>query len=305
MNSKHPHLPSIRCLLAFEASARLQSFTTAAQQLNTSQSSISRHISELEAILGARLFERVKQRVHLSEQGKHLYTKIGGGLDSIRDGMQQIAEWDTNLPVVIGCTHAISHLLIMPVFEALQTSMSNFGKVRIMTAEYAALDAYLDPQVDILFAYDVSGKPPSDFVRLFSEAVKPVCSPEFKLLHANELAKPPALWREMPLLDVALPNRGWATWNDWFKTFDAEVIPPVPSRYDNYIYLLEACASGQGLALGARCMVDSYLSNGRLVQAHEDYVDFDRGFYAVLTERGRAKTATHRCLEVLSELMVS
>ncbi|MDB4112088.1 LysR family transcriptional regulator [Yoonia sp.] len=42
MNNRRPHLPSTRCLLAFEASARLQSFTAAAQQLNTSQSSISR-----------------------------------------------------------------------------------------------------------------------------------------------------------------------------------------------------------------------------------------------------------------------
>ena len=303
MNSKKPHLPSTRCLLAFEASARLQSFTAAAQQLSTSQSSISRHIAELESNLGVSLFVRSKQRVRLSEPGQHLYSSIGRGLDSIRDGMQQVADWDVDLPVTIGCTHAISHLLIMPVFESLQSAMSNFGKVRIVTAEYEALDAHLDPQVDILFAYDVSGTQPDEFVRLFSEAVKPVCSPEFKSLHADKLAKPPALWREIPLLDVAAPNRGWATWDDWFQTYDAEATPPVLSRFDNYIYLLEACASGLGLALGTRCMVDSYLSNGRLVPAYGDYIDYDRGFYAVLTERGRAKTAPHRCLEALSGLI--
>jgi len=60
--------------------------------LNTSQSSISRHIAELEAALGASLFERHKQRVHLSEQGKHLYLRVSQGLDSIRDGLQVIAD---------------------------------------------------------------------------------------------------------------------------------------------------------------------------------------------------------------------
>lgn len=121
------HLPSIRCLKAFEASARLESFSAAARELHTSQSSISRHVCELEAILGSPLFERRKQRVCLTEQGKQLQRRVGQGLDTILDGLLQVVNWDADVPVTIGCTHAISHLLIMPVFEALQSAMSDFG----------------------------------------------------------------------------------------------------------------------------------------------------------------------------------
>lgn len=289
--------------MAFEASARLESFTAAARELNTSQSSISRHISDLEAILCASLFERSKQRVRLTEQGKHLARRIGQGLDSILDGMEQVANWDVEAPVIIRCTHAISHLLIMPVFNALQSAIGDQGQVRIMTAEYATLDAHLDPQIDIRFDYDVTGIPSEDYVLLFSEAVKPVCSPEFKTQNAAALAKHPGHWPDLPLLDMSLPNRGWASWHDWFRSYDAELPSTAPRRFDNYIYLLESCAAGQGLALGARHLVESYLSAGRLVQAHEDYISYERGFYAVLSERGRTRNAPRKCLEALTQLI--
>ncbi|WP_347845749.1 LysR family transcriptional regulator [Planktomarina sp.] len=303
MKSPKQILPSTRCLLAFEASARLESFTAAAQLLNTSQSSISRHIADLEAILGVAVFERRKQRVRLSEPGKLLFSKLSNGLDSIRDGMEQVANWNTDVPVTIGCTHAISHLLIMPVFDALQRNVSRFGKVRIMTTEYEVLDSQCDPQVDIVFAYDVGGVPSGEWVHLFSEAVKPVCSPEFRSEHAAELSRPPSQWRSIPLLDVSLPNRGWASWDDWFEAYGAKTVLPIADRFDNYIYLLEASASGRGIALGARGMIETYLTSGRLVETHGDYVEFERGFYAVLTARGREKTASRRCLEVLSSIL--
>lgn len=302
MNNRRPHLPSTRCLLAFEVCARLQSFTAAAQRLNTSQSSISRHISELETALGASLFERHRQRVHLSEQGKHLYLRVSQGLDSIRDGLQVIADWDADLPVTIGCTHAISHLLIMPVFDGLQNAMSDVAKVRVITSEYEALDAHLDPQIDIVFDYDVSNLNANDFVLLFAEAVKPVCAPGFKERHAKELSAPSSHWQGFELLEMATPNRGWANWEDWFAANGISASARPTTSFNNYVYLLEACASGRGLALGARGMVDTYLSNGRLVQAYDDYKEYDRGFYAVLTERGRSKSAACRCLEALADL---
>ena len=303
MNIRRPHLPSTRCLLAFEASARLQSFTAAAQQLNTSQSSISRHIAELEAALDASLFERHKQRVHLSEQGKHLYLRVSQGLDSIRDGLQVIADWDADLPVTIGCTHAISHLLIMPVFDRLQHAMSDVAKVRVITSEYEALDAQLDPQIDIVFDYDVGNL--NAVTILFCCLLRP-SNPSARLTSKIGIPKtsqgPSSHWQSFELLEMATPNRGWANWEDWFAANGISASARPTTSFNNYVYLLEACASGRGLALGARGMVDTYLSNGRLVQAYDDYKEYDRGFYAVLTERGRSKSAAYRCLEALADL---
>jgi len=49
-------LPSLMALRAFEAGARLGSFTLAAEELLLTQSAISRHVRNLEDFLGVMLF---------------------------------------------------------------------------------------------------------------------------------------------------------------------------------------------------------------------------------------------------------
>src|SRR5258707_259273 len=60
-------LPSIDALMAFESAARHQSFTRAAAELNLTQGAISRQIRLLEDRLGSSLFQRVRQRVILTD----------------------------------------------------------------------------------------------------------------------------------------------------------------------------------------------------------------------------------------------
>lgn len=93
MSDSKIHLPSVRCLKAFEASARHGSFTKAASELHTSQSSISRHIADLEDSLGVKLFVREKQRVSLSPQGAYLFRSVQNGLEKIQSGLKVVAEW--------------------------------------------------------------------------------------------------------------------------------------------------------------------------------------------------------------------
>ena len=54
----------------FECAARHQSVTLAAQELNLTQSSVSRQIQELESQLGVVLFNRVRRRIELSAAGR-------------------------------------------------------------------------------------------------------------------------------------------------------------------------------------------------------------------------------------------
>ncbi|MDX1401827.1 MAG: LysR family transcriptional regulator, partial [Kiloniellales bacterium] len=62
-------IPSLSALLAFDAAARHGSFTKAAEELRLSQGAVSRQVQALEDRLGLRLFERQRQRVHLTAAG--------------------------------------------------------------------------------------------------------------------------------------------------------------------------------------------------------------------------------------------
>ncbi len=67
------HLPPITGLRAFEATARLMSFTGAARELRVTQAAISLQIRSLETRLGTSLFERLKPGLALTEAGETLY----------------------------------------------------------------------------------------------------------------------------------------------------------------------------------------------------------------------------------------
>ena len=60
------HLPPLGALRAFEAAARLNSFTKAAEELHVTPAAISHQIHALEADLGVGLFHRLNRRVELT-----------------------------------------------------------------------------------------------------------------------------------------------------------------------------------------------------------------------------------------------
>lgn len=76
-------LPPMHVLIAFEAAARLGSFTAAASELNLTQSAVSRQIRLLEGILGADLFVRERQTVRLTQAGSTYAQELSDALRRI------------------------------------------------------------------------------------------------------------------------------------------------------------------------------------------------------------------------------
>ena len=66
------HLPALSSLRAFEAAARLKSFSKAADELSVTPAAISHQIRALEADLGVRLFDRHSRAVELTGSARLL-----------------------------------------------------------------------------------------------------------------------------------------------------------------------------------------------------------------------------------------
>ena len=77
-------LPSTSALAAFEAVARLGSFSAAAGELALTQGAISRQIAVLEDLLQIQLFERGSRGVSLTEEARTYARSIGEALLLIR-----------------------------------------------------------------------------------------------------------------------------------------------------------------------------------------------------------------------------
>ena len=63
-------LPPLKALPVFEAVARLNSFSAAAEELAITQSAVSHQIKQLETYLGERLFWRSGRAVTRTDEGR-------------------------------------------------------------------------------------------------------------------------------------------------------------------------------------------------------------------------------------------
>ena len=76
--------PSLVAIRAFEAAARLGSFTRAGEELGTSSASVSYHVRRLEAQIGVSLFRRHPHRVELSDAGALVAEETVRAFDGLR-----------------------------------------------------------------------------------------------------------------------------------------------------------------------------------------------------------------------------
>ena len=85
-------LPPLNAIKAFEAAARSESFTRAAEELNVTHGAVSHQVKALEATLGIRLFNRERRRLVITEAGREYLAVVRDALDRIAAGTQRLVE---------------------------------------------------------------------------------------------------------------------------------------------------------------------------------------------------------------------
>src|ERR1044071_5346638 len=85
-------LPPLNALKAFEAAARSESFTRAAEELNVTQGAVSHQVKALEDTLGLKLFNRERQRLIITEAGRDYLAVVRDALDRIALGTERLLQ---------------------------------------------------------------------------------------------------------------------------------------------------------------------------------------------------------------------
>src|SRR2546430_5697647 len=86
------HLPPLNALKAFEAAARSESFTRAAEELCVTQGAVSHQVKALEDTLGIKLFNRERQRLIITDAGREYLDIIRDALDRIAAGTERVLQ---------------------------------------------------------------------------------------------------------------------------------------------------------------------------------------------------------------------
>ena len=260
------------------------------------QSAVSRQIATLEQSTSMRLFERSSAGVTLTRAGRHLHEAIATGLGLIRRGITEAAGLLGDEEVVIACPHGSSQFIVQPRYSDLCEFLGERVRVRVTT--YDEDIGYLppNPAADVVFTWNEAHKSTHQWVRVLKEAVMPVCSPKYAETHAELLNGPTTGWGAATLIDYTWPNDGWVTWDDWFDAHGRPEREPRYIGFDSYPYVLEAAAAGRGIAMGWRCFLENHLASGALTLIGNGFVEFNRNFICVLTEKGRGNSLSLECL---------
>jgi LysR family glycine cleavage system transcriptional activator len=250
-------LPPLNGLKAFEAAARSESFTRAAEELNVTQGAVSHQVKALEDTLGLKLFHRERQRLILTEAGRDYLTVIRDALDQIAVGTERLLQRQEGGVLTVSTS---------PDFAAkwLVIRLSRFAeKYPDVDLRVSATTHYVDfarDDVDIAIRHGDGNWPGLEVQRLYSERLFPVCSPKL-VAGRNRITKAADLLK-FPLLRLEDAKN----WTRLLETagVKATVRPgPVLNRAS---MLIDAAVDGQGIALARTALAAWDLINGRLVR---------------------------------------
>lgn len=114
-------LPPFKYLVAFDAAARLGSFSRASEELSLTQSAISQQLLKLEEILGQSLFFRNGKGVKLTAAGELLYETVRETLSRLSSGLGRIEPYKTSDSVLIACPPDFAQGWLMPRLAQLRS----------------------------------------------------------------------------------------------------------------------------------------------------------------------------------------
>lgn len=107
-------LPPFKFLVAFDAAARLGSFSKASEELSLTQSAISQQLLKLEEILGQSLFFRKGKGVALTAAGELLHETVKDTLARLTAGLGRLEPYKNQDSVLIACPPDFAHGWLMP-----------------------------------------------------------------------------------------------------------------------------------------------------------------------------------------------
>ncbi|WP_010337750.1 MULTISPECIES: LysR substrate-binding domain-containing protein [Sphingobium] len=272
-------LPPLSAIRVFEAAARLENFTAAAQELGMTQAAVSYQVKLLEERLGISLFQRTGRKVALTEKGREIAPILTRAFDQMRQGFAALTQ-DHSAVLSISCTNSFAHLWLAPRIGAFQMRHPNLA-VRIM-ADDAVVDLARDG-IDLAVRGGKGEWPGLEAKLLTHNRLVPMCSPAWRDRYG-----PVADAQALHALPRLSPDDMW--WHEWFAAMGVEADPadgPPGIALDSQVMEGRAAIAGQGVAILNHFLWKAEVEAGQLVEAVPSYVREIASYWLVYPPHAR------------------
>lgn len=278
-------IPSLQALASFDAAARHQSYTRAAQELSLTQSAVSRQIGALEEFLGVALFRRARHGVVLTEAGSQYARQITPRLQALeRDTLEAMAGHGTGAaggPITLAAVPTLAARWLIPRLPDFAAQHPDVVvHIETRTRPFMFADSQVDAALYAGTPAQMAQWAGTTVVQLMPETVVPVCAPA---LLAGQAQLDAAGIATLPLLQQSTRPEAW---RQWFAATGLEDVSASPAalagpRYEQFSMTAAAAACGMGVALVPSLLIEAELARGELVIANPLPVPGERYYYWV------------------------
>lgn len=285
MQTLRKSLPPVNSLVAFEASARLLSFTRAGQELMISREAVSRQIRILENYLGIKLFARLHRALELTPAGEEMKAVVSESLHNIARTATSLQRSSQPTKINVTATIAITTFWLTPRLSRFRRAHS--GVDISISASDSPLDI-METGSDVGILYGKGKWPGYKATHLFDVESFPVCSPRYL-----EESKPITRLEDLKnhtLLNLTGSMHSVENWDWWMESLGIEMPSNVRKLgFDSYDNVIQAAMDSQGIALAFTNLIGEQLTKGRLVRPIEHTFNKGTAIYLVVP-RGKPLT---------------
>ncbi|MDR8367934.1 LysR family transcriptional regulator [Pseudomonas sp. JL3] len=270
-------IPSTTALISFEAAARHESFTKAAQELSLTQGAICRQIASLEEFLGVELFRRSRRGVKLTEAGLSYSRRVATQLDAVeRDTLSVMGQQGANM-IELAVVPTFGTQWLLPRLKDFQ---HKHPEVTVNLTNRTRPFLFADTDFDAAIYFGDADWPGTESHRLMGENPMPVCSPT---LLGKKTNLTPGEIAELPLLQQT--TRPYA-WRQWFNSQNMNIPRDMTGpRYELFSMLAQAAMHDMGIALIPPFLIQRELAEKRLVIANAQALSSIKAYYLMIPER--------------------
>lgn len=256
MTASLRHLNALR---AFEAAARHQSISKAADELNVSHSVVSQHVRNLEAWFGTDLFVRSGNRIILSEDGRALLPRISGGFQTLSDACSDLLRATQKGTLTISAEPALASLWLR---KRVTEFCIEFPNIDIDLRPAWQPPKFGEDHADMIIHFET--RVPTTGARLhrlFPIDGYPACAPAVR---DRLLVQTGAVnWHDAPLIH----DNGREIWHSWFAEHEPSNTRWQQGRvYSDLSLAIDAAVDEEGIILADDALCSKEMKTGALVK---------------------------------------
>lgn len=276
------NLPHLTFLRSFEAAARHLSFTSAAEELNCTQSAVSNHVRSLEDFIGRPLFVRHPRSLSLTDVGSAYLPSVRHALQEIDLATQSLLSQTHKREVVVSCPFSLAENWLPEVIRSFKAVHSDIDLTMHGTVWTDVEENVSDISITINHMDDVT----SDMVRLWEDKLTVVCAPDYTI-DGHAITRPEQLFNAELIHILGRP----AFWELIAKQLgwpDLNLKGGLRTNASNLA--LELAAKGLGCVALPRSLVLPDIKRGTLIEPFDLNVISPWSYFSKVLEKNATPT---------------